>query len=48
MVKYTVRVYLDSLDEDIFLPLGATANVVIQVKEAASIPNANKRMVNVQ
>lgn len=34
VVKYTVRVDLDSLDEDIFLPLGATANVVIQVKEA--------------
>ncbi len=34
VVKYTVRIDLDSLDEDIFLPLGATANVVIQVKEA--------------
>lgn len=34
VVKYTVRVDLDSLGEDIFLPLGATANVVIQVKEA--------------
>jgi len=36
LVKYTVRVDLDKVDEDVFLPLGTTVNVVIQVKEAAA------------
>lgn len=34
LVKYTVRIDLDKLDEDTFLPLGATANITIKVKEA--------------
>jgi len=33
LVKYTVRIDLDKLDTDVVLPLGATANVVIKVKE---------------
>ncbi|MBL8076392.1 MAG: efflux RND transporter periplasmic adaptor subunit [Anaerolineales bacterium] len=36
LVKYTVRVDLDKVDGDVFLPLGTTANVVIKVKEAAA------------
>ena len=32
LVKYTVRIDLDQLDGDVFLPLGATADVVIQSK----------------
>jgi len=36
LVKYTVRVDLDKVDEDTFLPLGTTVNVVIQVKEASA------------
>lgn len=36
LVKYTVRIDLDKVDSEIFLPLGATANVTIQIKEATS------------
>ena len=36
LVKYTVRVDLDQVDGDIFLPLGTTANVVITVKESTA------------
>lgn len=36
LVKYTVRVDLDKVEEEIFLPLGATANVTIQISEATS------------
>ena len=36
LVKYTVRVDLDKVDEAVFLPLGTTVNVVIQVKEASA------------
>jgi HlyD family secretion protein len=36
LVKYKVRVELDKVDGEIFLPLGTTANVVITVKEAAA------------
>ena len=36
LVKYAVRVDLDEVKEDIFLPLGTTANVVIKVKEEAA------------
>lgn len=35
LVKYNVRIELDKVDDDTFLPLGTTANVVIQVKEAS-------------
>lgn len=35
-VQYTVRIDLDRATEDVFLPLGSTANVLIQVKEATS------------
>lgn len=34
LVKYTVRIDLDKVEEDVFLPLGSTANVVIKIKEA--------------
>lgn len=37
LVKYTVRVDLDAVDEDVFLPLGTTANVVIQIKDMAAV-----------
>jgi len=33
LVKYTVRIDLDQLDGDAFLPLGATADVVIKIKD---------------
>lgn len=36
LVKYTVRVDLDKVDEEIFLPLGATADVTIQISDATS------------
>ena len=36
LVKYKVRVELNKVDGEIFLPLGTTANVVITVKEAAA------------
>jgi HlyD family secretion protein len=36
LVKYTVRVDLDKVEKDIFLPLGTTANVIIQFKDVAS------------
>lgn len=36
LVKYTVRIDLDKADEDVFLPLGTTANVVIQIKDTAA------------
>jgi HlyD family secretion protein len=36
LVKYKVRVELDKVNDEIFLPLGTTANVVITVKEAAA------------
>ncbi|HET9914809.1 MAG TPA: efflux RND transporter periplasmic adaptor subunit [Anaerolineales bacterium] len=36
LVKYTVLIDIDKVAEDIFLPLGSTANVTIQVKEAAT------------
>lgn len=35
LVKYNVRIELDKVDDGTFLPLGTTANVVIQVKEAS-------------
>jgi HlyD family secretion protein len=34
-VQYTVRIDVDKVAGDVFLPLGATANVTIQVKPAA-------------
>jgi len=37
LVKYKVRVELDKVDAEIFLPLGTTANVTITVKEAAAM-----------
>lgn len=36
LVKYTVRVNLDKVNTDTFLPLGTTANVVIRIKEASN------------
>ncbi len=36
LVKYTVRIDLDKVDNDVFLPLGTTANVVIQIKDSAA------------
>jgi len=36
LVKYTVRIDLDKVTEDVFMPLGTTVNVVIQVKEATA------------
>jgi len=36
LVKYTVRVDLDTVKDKIFLPLGTTANVVIYIKDAAA------------
>jgi HlyD family secretion protein len=36
LVKYTVRVDLDTVSADTFLPLGTTANVVITVKDATA------------
>lgn len=36
LVKYTVRVDLETVRADTFLPLGASANVVITVKDATS------------
>lgn len=36
LVKYRVRVDLEKVDEKIFLPLGATANVTIQISDATS------------
>jgi hypothetical protein len=35
-VEYTVRVDLAKVAEDIFLPLGATANMTIEVKPATA------------
>ena len=32
LVKYTVRIDIHQAEEDVFLPLGATANVIIQVE----------------
>ena len=37
LVKYTVRVELDKVAENIFLPLGTTANVTIQVGDANTV-----------
>ncbi|HEX2995875.1 MAG TPA: efflux RND transporter periplasmic adaptor subunit [Anaerolineales bacterium] len=34
-VQYTLRIDIDQVAEDTFLPLGSTANVTIQTKEAA-------------
>ncbi|HMB24295.1 MAG TPA: efflux RND transporter periplasmic adaptor subunit [Anaerolineales bacterium] len=34
-VQYTLRIDIDKVAEDAFLPLGSTANVTIQTKEAA-------------
>jgi HlyD family secretion protein len=36
LVKYTVLVEVDKLAQDVFLPLGATANVTIQVEPATT------------
>lgn len=36
LVKYTVHIDLDKVEDDVFQPLGATANVTIQVKPAAT------------
>ena len=36
LVKYTVRVDLDKVSADTFLPLGTTANVVVTVKDATA------------
>jgi RND family efflux transporter MFP subunit len=36
LVKYNVRIDLDQVDGDVFLPLGTTANVVIQVRDVAA------------
>jgi HlyD family secretion protein len=35
LVRYTVRIDLEKVEEEILLPLGITANVVIQTKEAS-------------
>jgi hypothetical protein len=35
-VQYTLRIDIDTVAEDVFLPLGSTANLTIQVKEAAA------------
>lgn len=35
LVKYKVRVDLDQMEENTFIPLGTTVNVTIQVKEAS-------------
>ncbi len=35
-MKYTVRVDVDQVAKDVSLPLGATANVTIQVKPATT------------
>jgi RND family efflux transporter MFP subunit len=37
LVKYTVRVDLDKVNGDTFLPLSTTANVTITVKEASAV-----------
>jgi HlyD family secretion protein len=37
LVKYTVRIDLEKVSQEVLLPLGTTANVVIQTKEASSI-----------
>lgn len=36
LVKYTIRIDLDKLEEATTLPLGTTANVVIRIKEASN------------
>ena len=36
LVKYTLRVTLDPVSDDTFLPLGTTANVVIKVRDASA------------
>lgn len=36
LVKYTVRIDLDQTADEVFMPLGTTVNVVIQVKEAVT------------
>ncbi len=36
LVKYTVLIDIDKVAGDVFLPLGSTANVTIQVKEATT------------
>jgi len=35
-VQYTVRIDIDRVAEDVFLPLSSTANVIIQVKESTT------------
>lgn len=37
LVKYTVRIDLDQLSDDVFLPLGATANVSLLVGDSKSM-----------
>lgn len=37
LVKYSVTVDLDQVDDSTFIPLGTTVNVTIQVKEAAQL-----------
>jgi multidrug efflux pump subunit AcrA (membrane-fusion protein) len=36
LVKYTVRIDLDAVDDEMFLPLGTTASVTIQIREATA------------
>jgi multidrug efflux pump subunit AcrA (membrane-fusion protein) len=36
LVKYTIRIDLNKLEETTMLPLGTTANVVIRIKEASN------------
>jgi len=36
LVKYTVRVDLDKVNDKTFMPLGTTANVVIKTKDASA------------
>jgi len=36
LVKYTVRIDLDKVADQSFIPLGTTANVVIRIKDATS------------
>ena len=36
LVKYTVRVDLDAVDDEMFLPLGTTASVTIQTRDASA------------
>ena len=36
LVKYKIRIDLDKVDQDVFMPLGSTISVVIQIRAAAA------------